>query len=964
MGAPNHISGPSGELGPDADVSALELQQDTADSGAKTATEQKAPKKRSKAGSCRQRRIKCGEEKPICNNCVKSKRECKGYAQRLIFKSPLGIVCSSNAQAANAQMQSMPSNQPLPSSYDAPAFSQPRPADSHQPILAPKPAPFPMLEQGSFPTAIASEHQESDGTSTLPVHYLPGQGRGSAVSESSRVSGVPVQTLFHGKLQELPPNVGGTYQLSHVGAGPVDYCIQCRQRTGTLSHSDSSNVLHRFPTSATAQTQQQSHLYQPIPMSPPPSRMEYDPEGDDYYDIESEEELEDQTSAENFNQLNLIMASANRDQRQLRSFTTYLNEPNVLASYYPTLGSSPLNNPKTARIFLHFIHSTGPSLSIFERHPIDPSTMFGAPVSPAQQGLWTYTLPFKALEHQALLQTILALSSLHISYLQEAPPTVSLKHYHYALKRVGVAVGLPMRRKQIGTLAAALLLAYYEVMCAEHYKWNSHVAGSAQLVREIDFAGLTRDLRAHRRRVVARRKQTGSGFSFEESYLFGNRANEDDPFAEKENSIDEYLIGSLVGRAVNYDEFGQVEDGPGRSHQKHFTRKDIENIRIQCDLYWWYCKQDIIHGMISGSGLLKRKLKAGKVAGSEWKPDSELYKFMARFAMSSPDRQKEHPQNTSPCAPAAPPSGSSGANSHPSDTDITQPGARRESPQAGGSSMYGMIPSSGPRCIPPAFADTADRSSLPNLDDEDDESESYSEAEQEWERILAAFDTFANAIGPDFMPLPSDSTPPISSPFGTALQYRTQTIAVVWGFYYAGRTLLYRLHPCMPPAMMVAAGVAAAATANYAQIIGRIAAGIYYPQLFNREAGSLSPTLGSCLIEITVPSFFAGVQYSDAAQREWIITKLRDISRLTGWKSADAVANGCESAWVAAARQGYGPPYKRSSELFYQPSPPVTQRPAYANSERRFIATEGSSWAMGILSLDDDMQSLRIAERE
>jgi hypothetical protein len=52
--------------------------------------------------------------------------------------------------------------------------------------------------------------------------------------------------------------------------------------------------------------------------------------------------------AECFNQLSLTMASANRHERQLRSFTTYLNEPNVLASYRPTIGSSPLNNPKSA----------------------------------------------------------------------------------------------------------------------------------------------------------------------------------------------------------------------------------------------------------------------------------------------------------------------------------------------------------------------------------------------------------------------------------------------------------------------------------------------------------------------------------------------------------------------------------------------------------------------------------------
>ncbi|KAK1140430.1 hypothetical protein N8T08_010376 [Aspergillus melleus] len=702
------------------------------------------------------------------------------------------------------------------------------------------------------------------------------------------------------------------------------------------------------------------------------SPSQYDGEGDDYYDVGSDEELEDPTTAENFNQLSLIMASANRDQKQLRSFTTYLNEPNLLASYHPTLGSSPLNNPKTARIFLHFIHSTGPTLSVFERHPVDPSTMFGAPVSPAQQGLWTYTLPFKALEHQALLQTILAVSSLHIAYLQQAPPTFSLRHYHFALKRVGVAVGLPTRRKQIGTLAAALLLAYYEVMNAEHYRWNSHIAGSAQLIREIDFAGLTRDLRAHRRRVKAQRKPRGPGLSFQQAYLFGSAANDDDPFCEKESSINEDLIGSFVGRAVNYDEFGQVEDGPGKFRQKRFTRKDIEAFRIQCDLYWWYCKQDMLQSLISGSGLLKRKLKATRATGTDWKPDAGLFNFMARFAAAPPGMQKGPPPNApsgTPAAGAPPraPPGSCERRAQPANITTARPGQHRGgSPESGGPPMYGMVPSSRLRHIPAAFADTAARPDYPTQGVEDYESESYGEAESEWESILAAFDTFAKAIGPHFMPLPSDSAPPISTPFGPALQYRTQTIAVVWGFYYTGLMLLYRLHPCMPPAMMVAAGVAAPATAKYAQIVGQVAAGIYYPQILNSEVGRLSPTLGSCLIEMTVPLFFAGVQYMEAAHRQWVVTTLHKVSRLTGWKSSDAVANGCEHAWTMAAKQGRGPPYQRRDQSSYEPSPIWTHEQANDNPERRFVTLAEpirSNWAMGILSLEDDLLNLEIADR-
>ena len=327
-------------------------------------------------------------------------------------------------------------------------------------------------------------------------------------------------------------------------------------------------------------------------------------ENDDYFDVDSDDEMAGPSQVEGYNQLSLIMASANNDESRFRSFTAHLNEPNILASYTPSLGSSPLNNPTTARIFAHFIHSTGPSLSIFERHPTDSSIALGGPVPPAQQGLWTYTLPLKALENPELLQAVLAVSSLHIAYLQGTSTTVSLKHYHYALKRIGRAVGLPLRRKQIGTLAATQLLAYYEVISADHSKWNSHVAGAAQLIKEVDFAGTTRDLRAYRREIRAQRQQMGWSNSMMYHHSFGSESSEDGPFAEKEDSVDEGLIGTILGRAVNFDDFGHVDIGQRRRAKKNFTRKEIESFRIQCDLYWWFTKQDVFHSFISGEKLL------------------------------------------------------------------------------------------------------------------------------------------------------------------------------------------------------------------------------------------------------------------------------------------------------------------------------------------------------------------------
>ncbi|KAJ8611842.1 hypothetical protein MRB53_037755 [Persea americana] len=46
------------------------------------------PRKRTKTGclTCRRRRIKCGEERPICRNCIKSKRHCDGYNPRVSFR--------------------------------------------------------------------------------------------------------------------------------------------------------------------------------------------------------------------------------------------------------------------------------------------------------------------------------------------------------------------------------------------------------------------------------------------------------------------------------------------------------------------------------------------------------------------------------------------------------------------------------------------------------------------------------------------------------------------------------------------------------------------------------------------------------------------------------------------------------------------------------------------------------------
>ncbi|KAL2830177.1 hypothetical protein BJY01DRAFT_120520 [Aspergillus pseudoustus] len=976
----------------------------------------KVARKRTKTGclTCRQRRIKCGEEKPICKNCTKSKRECKGYAQRLIFKNPLGIPGVPNPIPTQSQ--------PLPNQYEGQIDLQHlTSAGTHGPILAPKLRTISDLEQQpapQFPVGYKHDMNHDDAVFakefTVPAQTLLPEARTRRAVDPSAPHYQPKQEHV-GYDQYSISEPGQAHQAlenwTHQGLGPAEFPqpSQIPQKfvPGPMPYES------KIPTQQYVEQQPRTlALIQSGPSFTPLSPFEYmdDDDDDDPYDVETDEEAEEQSKIQNLNQLSMVMASANRDENQLRLFTTYLDEPNMLATYQPTYSSSPLNNPKTARIFLHFIHSTGPALSVFERHPIDPSIKLGAAPA-AQQGLWTYTLPLKAFEHAALQQAMLALSSLHIAYLQGTSSAVSLKHYQYALRRVGKAVGLPGRRKQLGTLAASLLLAFYEVMTADHIKWNNHLAGSAQLLREIDYAGLTRDLRAQRRSRWLR--QSHAYNSFMDSFMFNDPASSEDPFAELENEVDENMVGIFLGRAVNYDQFGQVEGEHTSTRNRRLTRKDIETFRIQCDLYWWFVKQDWLQSIISGGPLFlpfsywglcpprgglgrvdaiyasadhlsllmgrladfgvrdrKRKLMAAKASGpGGWQPDSKFGMFMARYG---PPRPKNPGQGTfgapPPGATGPPPSRGPPPQAHTGNEFQGFQGGNMNSRGSSGGSpgpssidppMYGMVPSTGPRRLPPDFATSLDdRKNFPGRKDEDIDV-SYEAAGREWEDIFAAFDAFEQSLGPDYMPLPADSTMPIHSPFGPALQYRTHNMGSLWAFYYIGRILLLRLHPSMHPAMMVAAGYASAATAHHAQTMGRIAAGVYGPQSQRHGAKGFSPTLGACLIEVTVGLFFAAVQYVDREQRNWTIAVLNDVSRLTGIKSSEAIARGCRTAWTAASKRPGGPPYEPDTGI---PEPPAWNyyKETEANTERRWVAVPKQespilSWAMGILSLEDNV---------
>ena len=175
-----------------------------------------------------------------------------------------------------------------------------------------------------------------------------------------------------------------------------------------------------------------------------------------------------------------------------------------------------------------------------------------------------------------------------------------------------------------------------------------------------------------------------------------------------------------------------------------------------------------------------------------------------------------------------------------------------------------------------------------------------------------------------FAPLPPDICPPVPSgkdnmtPFGPALVHRSYDISIIWTLLHLAKIILLRSHPAMPPAAQMAAGVGAQATQPYAMLIGRITAGMQIPL-----GEDLSPSLGAVLTESTLSLFFAGVQYQDPTQREWLITRLLEVDRRTGWASAGIIARGCETAWEKAAAMGRGPPYERRTRRIGEQGPLV-----------------------------------------
>lgn len=69
------------------------------------------------------------------------------------------------------------------------------------------------------------------------------------------------------------------------------------------------------------------------------------------------------------------------------------------------------------------------------------------------------------------------------------------KHYGFVLKRVHHSVRDLQTSNSTSTLAATLLVTYYEIIAANHTNRSTHVIAAKRLITEENSAGMTKDFK-------------------------------------------------------------------------------------------------------------------------------------------------------------------------------------------------------------------------------------------------------------------------------------------------------------------------------------------------------------------------------------------------------------------------------------------------------------------------------------
>lgn len=291
---------------------------------------------------------------------------------------------------------------------------------SHIPDPRPKHSPRDQTTHYDF-NALVKQEIKDDGPATpariSPLDWPPGPSSGSPLhlqglyhdSDRHLAAGLPSYQTYPITSTWEPISSSASVNQSFLASGRHETAPNAKVDDPS---SEDLNRHHDFNTQVWQNNRPIIHTYQipPAEWAPVrPSPLEEHPftiieDEDDPFDVSDDDvRMEEEQSFEAWqedvqdshlknNDLGIAVAlqvRQNDHDLSLRSFTSFIDRPDMLAHYAPSPQSTPLNDPITARIFCHFVNVTGPCISLFERHPSNPSLMFqGVPVPKSQQNIW------------------------------------------------------------------------------------------------------------------------------------------------------------------------------------------------------------------------------------------------------------------------------------------------------------------------------------------------------------------------------------------------------------------------------------------------------------------------------------------------------------------------------------------------------------------------------------------------
>jgi hypothetical protein len=217
--------------------------------------------------ACRQRRVKCGEERPRCGNCIKSKRQCEGYNQRVIFKDP--INGGSRPPVLNTATPSVLRSETQPSSASAPQYqfevqALQYPQGSHLNI-----APRPIDGFGDQPPGSASVlgfpyQPVRDSEQRSFVQHFVADGRINHAN-TTPLSQMPpsVDTAVKRRVYSLPSGTTFNADIDEVHRGSIDssYLTEARRDSSLLDQQRHPVAWSSGPGSS-SQSLFQEQIYQ------------------------------------------------------------------------------------------------------------------------------------------------------------------------------------------------------------------------------------------------------------------------------------------------------------------------------------------------------------------------------------------------------------------------------------------------------------------------------------------------------------------------------------------------------------------------------------------------------------------------------------------------------------------------------------------------------------------------------